>query len=416
MSELQSKKIAYLFGAGATNAELSNIGTDLNESGLLISDVTRRVTIEAKKDAAFLVNNRMFLERAANSSNIELFISLIESNSSDIREALAAVDRLKEMVEKDIKAVLTPQRLGEFYLHKALFELHKHSQNETVIGLISLNYDTVLDEALPLFNHDYSYQDLQHEHPRIAEKIENYKLDFVTYDMSSLEEGTRDKLIREIFRRLQLGIRLNSGERLKALQGTIRDFVFNELGNAAPFIRSTGLSDKRFSRQFTMAQICLNSFKRKEIGDFSRARLQDLEEFFNDNANLPSEDANLNRIRSVLKAMDTAFGPRASNISSRAVAVSAYLFAEDLYLRERADLMPQFAIFYIKLLDEIKRNMEFIKRYKNAENTEVMEEFQKHILQASVEPSAIRRRDRFLKRAFDYFMDPATQGRLIGTK
>jgi len=279
-----------------------------------------------------------------------------------------------------------------------------------------LNYDTVLDEALPLFNHDYSYQDLQHEHPRIAEKIENYKLDFVTYDMSSLEEGTRDKLIREIFRRLQLGIRLNSGERLKALQGTIRDFVFNELGNAAPFIRSTGLSDKRFSRQFTMAQICLNSFKRKEIGDFSRARLQDLEEFFNDNANLPSEDANLNRIRSVLKAMDTAFGPRASNISSRAVAVSAYLFAEDLYLRERADLMPQFAIFYIKLLDEIKRNMEFIKRYKNAENTEVMEEFQKHILQASVEPSAIRRRDRFLKRAFDYFMDPATQGRLIGTK
>ncbi len=78
--------------------------------------------------------------------------------------------------------------------------------------------------------------------------------------------------------------------------------------------------------------------------------------------------------------------------------------------------MPQFAAFYIKLLDEIKRNMEFIKRYKNAENTEVMEEFQKHILQASVEPSAIRRRDRFLRRAFDYFMDSATEGQLIGTK
>jgi len=114
--------------------------------------------------------------------------------------------------------------------------------------------------------------------------------------------------------------------------------------------------------------------------------------------------------------MDAAFGISASNISSRAVAVSAYLFAEDLFLKERADLFPQFATFYIKLLDEIKRNMEFIKRYRTAENREVMEEFQKHILQASVEPSAIRRRDRFLRRAFDYFMDPATKGRLIGTK
>lgn len=270
--------------------------------------------------------------------------------------------------------------------------------------------------TLPLFNHEYSHQELQREYPKIAEKIENYKLDFVTYDMSSLEEGTRENLIREIFKRLQLGIRLNSGERLKALQGTIRDFVFNELGNTAPFIRNTGLSDKRFSRQFTMAQICLNSFKRKEIGEFSRARLQDLEDFFNDKANLASEDGNLNRIRSVLKEMDTAFGTSALSISSRAVAVSAYLFAEDLYLKEKTDAIPLFAAFYIKLLDEIKRNMEFIKRYKSVENTEVMEEFQKHILQASVEPSAIRRRDTFLRRAFDYFTDPATKGRLIGAK
>jgi hypothetical protein len=270
--------------------------------------------------------------------------------------------------------------------------------------------------ALPLFNHEYSYQELRREHPKIAEKIENYKLDFVTYDMSRLEEGAREHLIREIFRRLQLGIRLNSGERLKALQGTIRDFVFKKLGDSAPFIRNTGLSEKRFSRQFTLAQICLNSFKREESGEFSRARLQDLEDFFNDNTNLASDDGNLSRIESVLKAMDTAFGASASNISSRAVAVSAYLFAEGLYLKDKTDLMLQFAAFYIKLLDEIKRNMEFIKKYRNAENTEVMEEFQKYILQASVEPSSIRRRDRFLERAFAYFMDPATKGRLIGTK
>jgi hypothetical protein len=270
--------------------------------------------------------------------------------------------------------------------------------------------------TLPLFNQEYSYEELRRDHPRVAKKIEDYKLDFVIYDMDSLEEGARERLIREIFKRLQLGIRLNSGERLKALQGTIRDFVFDEMGNTAPFLRNTGLSAKRFSRQFTLAQICLNSFKRIETGDFSRARLLDLEDFFNDNADVKREDGNLSRIRSVLGMMDSAFGASASNISSRAVAVSAYLFAEGLYLKKQADLIPDFAIFYIKLLNEIARNMEFLKRYTKVENSEVMGGFQKHILQATVEPSAIRRRDKFLQSAFGYYMSDATRGRIIGSQ
>jgi hypothetical protein len=60
--------------------------------------------------------------------------------------------------------------------------------------------------------------------------------------------------------------------------------------------------------------------------------------------------------------------------------------------------------------------MEFIKKYRSVENTEVMEGFQKYILQASVEPSSIRRRDKFLERAFRYYMDPTTSGKLIGVE
>ena len=271
--------------------------------------------------------------------------------------------------------------------------------------------------TLPFLNREYTYQQLKVEHPNVAAKIEGFKLDFVSYDKASIdEEGAGEKLIREIFRRLQLGVRLNSGERLKALLGTIRDFIFKEMGGAAPFLRNTNLSAKRFSRQFTLAQLCLNSFTRKQIGDFARTRLGDLEDFFNDNADLPSDDENLTRIRAVLGLMDTGFGASAVNISSRAVAVSAYLFAESLYLDGTADLIPQFAVFLINLLDEIKRNMEFIKRYRSPENTAVMDGFQKYILQASVEPSAIRRRNDFLKRAFAYFMEPATKGKMIGAK
>jgi hypothetical protein len=73
------------------------------------------------------------------------------------------VDRLKELVEEDIKSILTKERTDKFILHKALFELHKYNEKETVVGLISLNYDTVLDEAYKLYygepNYSFSFPD-----------------------------------------------------------------------------------------------------------------------------------------------------------------------------------------------------------------------------------------------------------------
>jgi hypothetical protein len=157
MPQVEPTKIAYLFGAGATNAELSNIGGDLDQVGLLISDVTRRVTIKAKQDVSFLAKNRMFLERASDSSNIELFISLIENNAPDIEDAARTVDHLKDLVEKDIKEILNEERSNAFYLHKALFELHANNLNENIVGVISLNYDTVLDDAYKLSYGDPDY-------------------------------------------------------------------------------------------------------------------------------------------------------------------------------------------------------------------------------------------------------------------
>jgi hypothetical protein len=271
--------------------------------------------------------------------------------------------------------------------------------------------------TLLFLNQEYTYQNLKSDHPKIAEKIDSYKLDFVSYDMDAFEdEEAADRLIRNIFRRLQLGIRLNSGERLNALPGAMRDFVFKEMGHEAPFLRNTGIPSKRFARQFTLSQVCINSFKRAEIGDFVRARLVDLEDFFGEYENLDRDDVNLSRMRNVLQLMDDAFGPSASNISSKAVAVSAYLFVESLYIQKDIELIPNFVVFYLGLLDEIRKNMEVVRKFKSAENGLVMEQFQKYILQASVEPSSIRRRNEFLKKAFAYFMDPATRGKVIGTR
>ncbi len=157
----ETQKIAYLFGAGATSAELSNTEQedDKDKVGLSVGDVTRRVIIKAKADESFLKNDRILLDRAADSSNIELFISLIESNHYAFDDVSVIVDHLKGLVEKDIKSILTKERTDKFLLHKALLELHKYNEKEIVIGLISLNYDTVLDEAYKLYygEPDYSF-------------------------------------------------------------------------------------------------------------------------------------------------------------------------------------------------------------------------------------------------------------------
>lgn len=252
----------------------------------------------------------------------------------------------------------------------------------------------------------YTYKRLSKELPSLAQKIEQYQLSFVIYPQD-LDEA----FLREIFRRLQLGTRLNSGERLKSLMGTIRDFVYKEMGKEAPFFRHTALSEKRFSRQFTLAQICINSFSRYETGNFVRARYDDLEDFFEEKYDLKQNDDNLNRIRAVSKNMEKGFGVRAEVISSRAVAVSAFLFCEQLYVQKKVSQIDKFAEFYAKLLNEIKENLKLLSKFKKPTNPTILEEFQKYISQASVESYAIKRRHLFLERAFAYFK---TKDRIVG--
>jgi len=255
---------------------------------------------------------------------------------------------------------------------------------------------------------NYTYKRLRKELEPLANKIDNYELTFVVYEDQGDEE-----FLREIFRRLQLGVRLNAGELLKTYSGTIRDFVYKEMGSNPPFLSRTKLSEKRFSRPFTLAQICINSFSRNETEEFVRARYDDLKEFFEQNENLDPKDENLKRIRTVLNLMDKQFDDKAQAISSRAVAVSAYLFAEELNDQKKSSDIKEFATFFVALLDEIKSNLNLLTKFETPDNRFVLEQFQKYISQASVEPYAIKRRHEFLKKAFNYYRSSKGKGKII---
>lgn len=155
MSASQSQKIVYLFGAGATHAELTNIQMGLSETflekqGLLIDRVSSRVIQKARRNSRYLKNIEM-VSAPTGSLNIELLITLIEN--SRVKDSEWKTLFLKRLVKKDISSILTQSKMEKFYLHRALLELHDNFEmrkNETLLGLISLNYDTVLDEAYKL--------------------------------------------------------------------------------------------------------------------------------------------------------------------------------------------------------------------------------------------------------------------------
>ena len=112
--------------------------------------------------------------------------------------------------------------------------------------------------------------------------------------------------------------------------------------------------------------------------------------------------------------MDKKFGKAASSISSRAVAVSAYLFVEGLYLDKKSSLILRFVKFFVALLEEIRENLQLLAQYKKPKNPTILDEFQKYVSQASVEPYAVKRRDEFLKKAFEYYLAPNTRGEILG--
>ncbi len=147
------KNIVYLFGAGATHAELINLypkdfadETFLGNNSLLLSQVSKRVCGNAR-NAKNISSKIRGLISPAGLSNVELFISLVEKNIKLETDRIAVISRLRTQIEQDITGRLRKFRHKRFYLHKSLLEFHQRNKREKLFGIISLNYDHVLDDA-----------------------------------------------------------------------------------------------------------------------------------------------------------------------------------------------------------------------------------------------------------------------------
>jgi hypothetical protein len=237
---------------------------------------------------------------------------------------------------------------------------------------------------------------------KVAEKriIENYELQITVF------QDANDEFLREHFVRLQLGVPLVTGEKLNALSGQMKDFVFDKLVKQV-FIRNVGIPKRRFAKQTLCAQICINSFGRKRLGTFQRTRWEDLRDFFRDYEHPQSTDLELFNERTdfipeALNQLWKCFGERTKQLKNRSYILSIYLLFEELVTQKGPlddDEQKTFVGFVFKLWQRLRDEA---KAGIDRTNKELYS-FQTSLSSAPGEPYQIKGRHTKLIEFYEHF-------------
>jgi len=225
----------------------------------------------------------------------------------------------------------------------------------------------------------------------------------LSYQLNVVEIGdvTNQDELNLQFIRLQLGQILNAGERLHAMTGDMRDYIFKDVG-LHPFFAGLDIPYRRYAREQVAAQITLNYFTIKRGGDYHRSRYLDLQEFFKEESDMVKEGKQLIlTIKDILDKVCNHFGDKLGSIRNRAIAVSLFLFTSSLIDQGKEAEISNFAEFLIKLTATLKwqiaKGIDMDRPYR------YLLEFQTYVTQAAGEKYAIRNRHKFLIENFDYF-------------
>ena len=244
------------------------------------------------------------------------------------------------------------------------------------------------------FDGDFEYEGDTFDALSDPQKLvfENYKLTIAEVTEISDEE------VRLLFQRLQLGIPLNSGEKLNSIMSNMGEFV--KIMVKCPFIQRLNIPTRRFAKEQVCAQICNNSESISKINDFRNSKYEDLEILYRVNKDFDLESDSAKKILQVLNILDGIFGVRAAEITNRASAVSIYFLVEEMFIENtlhgKEDLIRDFYLdFLSQLRDEVRAGIDAANRFLLL--------YQSRVIQAADSRAALTERHDRLKKAFEYY-------------
>ena len=292
------------------------------------------------------------------------------------------------------------QRIGTIMAFLGLNPEDQHNK----FGLQLLNeYSDDEHNANHLAFNDLTFERIRQEgcnNPEASSFVEA----FLEYRLSVVElsESQAPEEFNLQFTRLNLGTIINSGEKLNAMVGDIREECFGKgrLGSHK-FLNATRIPTRRFAREQIAAQILAQVFSLKDSNEFCRTRHFDLQKFFKQHSRLDQERRELiQRVRSLLDLLEQPFND-SKVLRNRAITVSTVLLAwrSEVATLEQAKGLAEFLeAFQHTLSWQIKKRFEIDPEYR------YLLEFQRHLIQASVEKPAFAERANILEREYDLWL------------
>ena len=235
---------------------------------------------------------------------------------------------------------------------------------------------------------------------KFVESLLSYRLNVVI-----LSDSNRSEEFNLQFTRLNLGTIINSGEKLHAMIGDLRNVCFEQLGGH-PFLQGTSIPTRRFAREQVAAQILAQVFSlaESEPESYARTRHIDLQRLFKLKSNLDvGEWETIERVSELLDRLNLAFNGH-SPLRNRAITVSTVLLAWKLGLetQEGADQTATFIDEFVRTLNwQVKQGLLMDPAYH------YLSEFQRSITQASAESSSVAARAKTLQEEFDRWRQSA---------
>ena len=233
---------------------------------------------------------------------------------------------------------------------------------------------------------------------KFVESIDKYVLTIVK--LSDCKEYNEYNLQ---FARLNLGTIINSGEKLHAMVGDLRDECFNKLGEHK-FLELTNIPERRYAKEQTVAQILAQVFSLEETNSndgnsqFTKTRHSDLQRLFKENTILQNNSEKqvwIDQLKQIMNLLNSE-GKNLKVLRSRALVVSTVLLAYECKLNSRnvADFAEFINRFVCRLRWQVKKGLDVDLEYR------YLIDFQRNITQGSVEKQAVKQRAEILKQQF----------------
>ena len=231
--------------------------------------------------------------------------------------------------------------------------------------------------------------------PQKQEIIKNYRLTIV--EVSEIP----DEEVRLLFKRLNLGIPLNSGERLNAIKSGLGDFIKEKM-RKTEFIRKIRIPERRFAKEQVCAQICNNSSVFNNTGEFRNSKYEDLENLYRIHKDFYSNSDKAAKILKILDELHGIFQDQAELIRNRASAVSIFLFVEEQIQNNRLQgnekILRDFYIDFLKeLRHQVSLGIDFTNRF--------LIKYQSAVIQGADTKRSITERHESLRIAYDYYVE-----------